>query len=83
VSDESWAAHTASDQNLWVPKTPSASCGEGVIVDEAADAVESADSDGVEVADGRGYRLEGCRLLEGSVRAVGVVVGLVLTKDSQ
>jgi hypothetical protein len=52
-------------------------------VDDAADAVVSADSAGVEVADGSWYRLEGCRLLEGSVRAVLVVMSLVVAVDSQ
>jgi hypothetical protein len=64
-----------------VPKTLSGSCGEGVLVDDAADAVVSADSQGVDVADGRWYRREGCRLLEGSVRAMIVVMSLVLAEN--
>jgi hypothetical protein len=51
------------------------------LVDDAADAVVSADSQGVEVADGRWYRREGCRLLEGSVRAMIVVMSLVLAEN--
>jgi hypothetical protein len=52
-------------------------------VDGAADAVVSADWEGVEVADGCWYRLEGCRLFEGSVRAVLVVMSLVVAEDPQ
>ena len=59
------------------------SCGERVFVDEAADAVVPSDSEGVEVGDGRWYRREGCRLLEGSVRAVLVVMSLVLAENPQ
>jgi hypothetical protein len=68
---------------LWVPKTPSASCGERVFVDDAADPVVAVDADGVEVGNRCWEGLEGCCLIEGAVRPVGVVVGLILTKDSQ
>ena len=59
------------------------SCGGRVFVDDAAGAVVSADSEGVGVGDGRWCRLEGCRLVEGSVRAVLVVMGLVLAENPQ
>ena len=65
---------------LWVPKTPSASCGERVFVDDAADPVAAVDADGVEVGNRCWQGLEGCCLIEGAVRLVGVVVGLILTK---
>src|ERR1035437_938921 len=59
------------------------SCGERVFVDDAAGAVVSADSEGVEVGDGRWCRLEGCGLVEGSVRAVLVVMSFVFAENPQ
>ena len=67
-------------EHLWVPKTPSASCGERVFVDDAADPVAAVDADSVEVGNRCWEGLEGCCLIEGAVRLVGVVVGLILTK---
>src|SRR5664279_2389308 len=64
-------------------KSAPRSCGERVFVDEAADAVVPADSEGVEVGDGRWYRLHGWRLVERSVRAVLVVMSLVLAENPQ
>ena len=68
---------------LWVPKSRPRSCGECVFVDDAAGAVVSADSEGVEVGEGRWCRFEGCRLVEGSVRAVVVVMSFVLAENRQ
>ena len=50
-------------------------------MDDAAGAVVSADSEGVEVGDGRWCRLEGCGLVEGSVWAVLVVMSFVFAED--
>jgi hypothetical protein len=55
-----YPGHAASGQSWMTP--PMRSC--------------PADSEGVEVADGCWYRLEGCRLFEGSVRAVLVLMSL-------
>ena len=52
-------------------------------MDDAADPVAAVDADGVEVGNRCWQGLEGCCLIEGAVRPVGVVVVLVLTKDSQ
>ena len=59
------------------------SCGERVFVDDAAGAVVPSDSEGVEVGDGRWCRLEGCRLVEGSVWAVLVVMSFVFAENPQ
>ena len=54
-----------------------------VFADDAADPVAALDAEGVEVRNRCWEGLEGCGLTEGAVRPVGVVVGLLLTKDSR
>ena len=81
VHNGSAASIALADPDLWVPKTSSASCGEGVFVDAAAD---SACAVGAEVsrsatAAGSGLRE---RPVQGAVRPVIVVVALVLAQHA-
>jgi hypothetical protein len=67
-------------QDLSVPKTPSGSCRERVLVDETADPVVPVDAERVQIANGCGQRRERSGLAERAMRPVGVVMSLVLAQ---
>jgi hypothetical protein len=66
--------------NLCVPKTLSASCDQAIFVDQAASASLSSDAVVVEV-DWFGQRFQRRGAVQGAVRPVLIVVGLVLAQD--
>jgi hypothetical protein len=65
---------------LCVPKTSSTSCDQAVFVDQATDASLSSDAVLVEI-DRLGQRFQRQRCVQGAVRPVLIVVGLVLAQD--
>jgi hypothetical protein len=64
---------------LWVPKTSSMSCDQAIFVDQATDTSVSSDAVLLKI-DRFGQRFQR-RAVQGAVRAVLIVVGLVLAQD--
>src|ERR1022692_4642238 len=65
---------------LWVPKTLSMSCDQAIFVDQATDTSVSSDAVLLKI-DRFGQRFQRRGAVQGAVRAVLIVVGLVLAQD--
>jgi len=65
---------------VWVPITPSTSCDQAIFVDRAGDAGLSSDAVLLKI-DRFGQRIHRRRAVQGAVRPLLIVVGLVLVQD--